>query len=134
MRPGTLRVAVGVPGFAVGIRDIELRKEQEEVTIPVSRGGTLRIRLPASMKRDQEGVRATKLRIEDSNGVELTEWMGSLDADRSWILFSDSGEAIITHAPLGWLKVRIGGEGTGFAQKQAEVELEEAGEAVADLR
>jgi len=28
----------------------------------------------------------------------------------------------------------IGGEGTGFAQKQAEVELEEAGEAVADLR
>jgi carboxypeptidase family protein/polysaccharide lyase family 4-like protein len=135
MRPGKIKVAVMVPGYAVGIRDIELREEKEEVTVPVMRGGTLRIRLPASVERDAERIRQTaRLGIEDSNGVELTELMASRDAGGSWILFPDSGEAVVTHVPPGRLSVRIGGDGTSLTLKQEAIELGDDGEAEVDLR
>lgn len=99
-------------------------------------GGRLQLLLPAGMKNDETAIWKSKLRIEDGTGTDLTALFTSL---RPWLgagggSSAEEGTILIPHAPPGRLKISLGGEGTGMEPKQAEVSVEEGGEAVADLR
>ncbi|MCI0410226.1 MAG: carboxypeptidase-like regulatory domain-containing protein, partial [Acidobacteria bacterium] len=136
LRPGPMVVAVEVANYAPGFQKLELTADRKEIVIPMTHGGRLQLLLPAGMKNDEPVIWNSRLRIEDGAGTELTTLFTSL---RPWLgagggSSGEEGTVLIPHAPPGRLKISLGDEGTGIDSKQAEVSVEEGGEAVADLR
>jgi hypothetical protein len=136
LRPGPVLVGAEVENYAPGFQKLELTTEQKEVVIPMTAGGRLQLLLPAGMKTDDAAIWHSKFHIEDGTGTDLTAMFTSL---RPWLgagsgSSGEEGTLMIPHAPLGRLKISLGGEGTGLEPKQAEVDVQEGGDAVADLR
>jgi len=112
LKSGPAIIAAAATGYAMGHRKIELTGEPEEVTIPLTRGGTLR--------------------IEDDAGVALTDFYPSLiDYDDPWTGTAARNEVLIRHTPAGRLKVSIGGGDSGRPLEAVDVDLPEGGEAIA---
>ncbi|HEU5181504.1 MAG TPA: carboxypeptidase regulatory-like domain-containing protein [Candidatus Polarisedimenticolia bacterium] len=136
LKPGPMLISVDVAGYAVGYQKLELKEDQEEVKVPVTRGGRLRLLLPGEMNRSTvASMLRANLHIVDDAGVDLTVISPAL---RRWLETSDGsssdGAVVLPNIPPGRLRISLGGKGTSLESKEIEVQVEAEQEAAADFR
>jgi hypothetical protein len=132
---GSCRVTAWAPGYAVGYKTMMLESESEEIDIPLSYGGAIRVLLPAVTNGDQEGLIAAGLRIEDASGVELTDLLRTIKQPiGSWFVPLEANVVLIGDIPSGIVSVAIGGGSMPLSFKEARVAVEEGHETLVDFR
>ncbi len=133
LKPGPVLVSVDVLGYAVGYQKLDLKADQDEVRIPVTKGGRLRLLLPDKMSRDVGSTLQDNLHIQDDAGVDLTVISPAL---RRWLETSNGSSpdgVVLPNIPPGRLRISLSGNG-GLESKVVEVQGAPDQEAVADFR